>query len=59
MGDQVQAFFGANGPLKLIFFCQVEEREVDGEYQPVPGTATFVYILEWSWWTVGAFYPHN
>ena len=42
----MEAFLGANGPLKLIFFHQVEEREVDGEYQPVPGGKTTLFLTD-------------
>jgi hypothetical protein len=43
---QVKAFFGANGPTKLIFFHQVEEREVEGEYQPLVGSRVALFLTD-------------
>jgi hypothetical protein len=43
---QVKAFFRANGPTKLIFFHQVEEREVDGEYQPLAGSRVALFLTD-------------
>jgi hypothetical protein len=43
---QVKAFFRTNGPTKLIFFHQIEERKVDGEYQPLAGSRVALFLTD-------------